>query len=348
MKRIIVITLAFLLLLSACTVQPENTTHNITSTPTSSHAPSLDFTQPTVTDPTQSTGGNPVVPGNPDVVFFRKVAREMGEDGWLWTFVQNGLKNGEMTPDLIVFQFFGINLRYRYDENYIRHKYTEMSHNMVLHTTIAPGILLAGFGPEAEARDMKKIDEFLASIRDPQELLSQDPDSLDLEVVDKELFFRLMHQAIEGDPQPEGTNTVYWSMPSWALLGEQEFVDGYKFQVGITNETGGVDEVYIDVLFETGKGYNEYIQLSDMVDNGTATADQEILFQKLCDIVQNMEDSDSYIAGSDEYKSEIVAGIDLSRLYSFLYNLHTGNWTPYDINHVILHEERIPKEEAPI
>ncbi len=347
MKRIIVITLAFLLLLSACTVQPENTTHNITSTPTSSHGPSPDVTQPTVTDPTQSTGDTPVVPDNPNVVFFRKVAREMGEDGWLWTFVQHGMKNGEMTPDLVVFTFYGINLRYRYDDAYIYHNYTPMSHGMVLHTTYAPAIMLAGFGPEAEARDMQKIDEFLASTRDPQELLSQDPDSLDLEVVDKELFFRLMRQAIEGDPQPEGTNMVYWSLPSWALLGEQEYIDGYKFQVGITNETGGVDKVYIDVIYETGTKYNDYIQLSDMVDNGTASAQQVEAFRKLEAITLAMEQQESYIAMGEEYKALELGGIQFSRLYDMLNNIHQGNWLPYDVNHVILHEERIPEEDVP-
>ncbi len=334
MKKIITLLLAACLL-TGCAVDPLISTDSPASESTVPSAP--ESTAPGTTAGTEE----------PKIKFFRKVAREVQEDGWVWTFVQNGFKNGDVPPGLCVFQFNGMNFRHRYDDAYIRHNYTRMSHGMVLHTTYAPAIKLAGFGPEAEDRDMAKIDAFLASTTDPQELLSRDPDSLELEVVDKEMFFRLMRQALEGEPQAEGPNDVYWQIPSWGLLGEQEYMDGYKFQVGLANETGLVDVIRLDVAYKTGEEYNEYTILSDMVDDGTATAEQAEAYRLLETIARAMEQEESYIAMAEEYKALELGGIQFARLYEILNNIHNGNWTPYDINHVILDEERIPEEDAP-
>lgn len=266
-----------------------------------------------------------------EVSFYRKVAREVQEDGWVFTFVCNGYKDkSKDDSNLIKFQFFGINQRYRYDDNYIRTDIQTTPNGYTQSATIIPACLTWGTGSEAERRDMQLIQSI---INDPEataeSLLELNPEDYSFEVLDKDLFFRLMKTALTSEPQKEGTDLTYWDKPTYAFLVEPVYIDGYKFQVCFMQETGCVDELYIDVLYQTGSGYKDYIQLSDLVDNKKATEDQLQVFELIQDIVVDIKNAESFIVNSDSYQNVVIGDIDFSRLYTFLEKIHSNNYEQY-------------------
>ncbi len=330
MKKVLCSLFIFCLVFCGCTPDPGESTTGTASSSTP-----------------ESTGGNVVVPDNPEVKFFRKVATELHDDGWAYIFVYSGYKGEVPGTDPAGFSFSAVNLRYRYREDYIVEMYYPRGENRYAHTIYAPGYMLKGWGPKSEFLDLKQISTFLETDNDPYVLLENAPDALNLEVLDEELVLRLMRQAIEGDPQPEGTNMDYWKLPSWAVLAEQAYVDGYKFQVGFTNQTAGVDAMYIDVLYETGVEYNQYAQLSDLVADGTATQEQIDAFTRIQALAQQITETDFFLASGDEYKELVIGDIDFSRLYAFLSDLHIANTEPYLTQHVILFEEIVTEDQVP-
>lgn len=271
--------------------------------------------------------------------FYRKVARQMNEDGWVFSFVNEGLKDETMDDsDLCKYEYFGINLRYRYDTNYAE-KVTFPTQDGTFTQTYERGTLVFGAGSEAQARDHALIDEILDNDRTVEELLALNPEDYTFEELDGEMFFRLMRTALTGEPHREGTEQSYWDKPSYAMLAEPTYVDEYKFQVGFMTATGCVDEVYIDVLYKTGEEYDAYIQLSDMIDDGTATQEQQEAFALIQTIVDDIKANNDFSVGGEEYRNTVLGGIDFSRLYTFLYNIHINNYDMYFADLVILDSE---------
>lgn len=269
--------------------------------------------------------------GTMKVAFYRKVAREVQQDGWVYTFVNHGLKDPNADDsDLLRYQFFGINIRYRYDEDYYQLQTHESKDGKTTTTwkVITP-LLIWGQGPAAQARDRVLIDEILDRSRTTQELLALDPKDYTFETLDSEMFFRLIREALTGEPQKEGQDPSYWELPSYALLSEPQYLDGYEFQVGFLKATGCVDELYIDVLFETGKGYNDYVQLSDLVENGTATEQQLQAFELIGQITEGIKENEIFIYDADAYRHKKIGQIDFSRLYTLLNNIHNNKIGDY-------------------
>ncbi len=323
MKKLVILLLAVCLLTGCVTVPGEST---------GTAAP-------------ESTGGNGVVPDNPNVKFFRKVATELHGDGWAYSVVGSGTK-GE-TGETIRFSFSAINLRYRCHADYIIDIYTPRSEGNYLHIIYAPAYMQKGFGPYEEFLDIKQINDFLQSGKTPDALLREAPEALELQVLDEALVLRLLRRAVESDPQPEGTNMDYWRLPGWGLLAEPAYTDGYKFQVGFLNETGSVDALFIDVLYKTGEAYNEYVQLSDLVEAGTATQAQTEAFALIETLTGRITDTEYFLETGDEYKNLVIGEIDFSRLYAFLSDLHEANTEPYLIMHEILFEELVTEDQVP-
>lgn len=268
-----------------------------------------------------------------EISFYRKVARETLDNGWVYTFVNDGLKDEtEDDSDLIKYRFFGMNIRYKYDDNYIQKviRTPDSKNEAAPYTeiTVRPFLML-GEGSQVQKEDMELIAEILDSKNSVDDLLALDPNDYDFKEVDKEMFFRLMRTALTGEPQKEGTDITYWEKPSYAFLNEQAYIDGYKLQIAFLQETGCVDELYIDVLYQTGEGYNDYVQLSDMVDNNTATAEQKQAFDMILKIVDDIKENENYIYNADEYKNKTIGGVDFSRLYVFLNNIHENKFEPY-------------------
>lgn len=269
--------------------------------------------------------------GNNDILFYRKVAREFNDDGWVYTFVNNGWKDPDADDsNLYKFQFFGINLRYKYNENYIQTITRELPNGEIYIERVIPTCLILGTGLDAEKRDMQLIEEILYNKNySAEELLALDPDDYTFEVIDKEMFFRLMRTALTSEPQAEGEDKSYWEKPTYAFFTEPDWRDGYKFQIAFVQETGGVDELYIDVLFKTGEGYDDYIQLSDLIDAQSATADQTQAFEMIKSITMAIRERDNFMATAEDYKNIIIDGIDFSRLYTFLKNIHENKFDQY-------------------
>lgn len=270
-----------------------------------------------------------------EVKFYRKVARETLDNGWVYTFVNDGLKDENADDsDLIKYSFFGINLRYKYDDNYVRkvvHEPESPDKGKPFTEIIIPPCLLLGDGSEAEKRDMQLIDTILDyKNKSVEDLLALNPDDYEFEVIDKAMFFRLMKTALTSEPQKEGNDQAYWDKPTYAFYTEPTYLSGYKFQIAFLQETGCVDELYIDVLYQTGDDYKDYVQLSDLVDNQTATAEQKQVFDNIVKIVADIKENENFIVNAAEYKDKKIGEVDFSRLYNFLNNIHKNNFKVYN------------------
>lgn len=271
-----------------------------------------------------------------EVMFFRKVARETLDNGWVYTFVYEDFKDATADDsDLIKYSFFGINLRYKYDDNYISkvvHTPEEPKKGKPYTEIIIPPFLMLGEGSQGDKNDMQLIEKILDSQKSVGELLALNPDDYTFESVDKEMFFRLMKTALTGEPQKENTDKSYWEKPSDAFFSESAYLSGYKFQIAFLQETGCVDELFIDVLYQNGNGYKDYVQLSDLVENNTATPEQKRAFERIVKITEEIKESENYITNANEYKNETIGGVDFSRLYNFLNNIHTNKFELYHEN----------------
>ncbi len=270
-----------------------------------------------------------------DISIFRKVAREECEDGWVYTFMYEDYKDEKADDSgLLKYSFSGINIRYTYDKEYIQKKviYPEDENDDIITQIIYPTFLLLGDGSADEKADMALIYEILTPDRSVEELLAIDPDAYEFKTVDKDMFFRLMHTALTGEPQKEGSKLSYWDKPSYAIMCEEAFLSGYKFQVSCLHSTGFIDVIYIDVLYQDNSSDCGYVQLSDMIDNNTATEEQKKVFEKIKQIAEEIKGTDNYLINADSYKSLTIGDVDFSRLYTFLENIHNNSFEEYIIH----------------
>lgn len=279
-------------------------------------------------------------------VFYRQVAREMTDDGWVFTFVKNGLKDPEEdknADDLIRYQFFGINIRYRaldgYEERVTQEKIVD-GETVSYTETYVPGILIWGSANEAQKRDFEMIHELLKNERTTEELLALNLEDYQFEELDRELFFRLMKIALKSEWQKEGKLQSYWEKPSYAMLQEPDFMDGYKLQVSFLQETGCVDELFIDVLYKNQTDFHGYDQLSDLVDKGKADEEQVKLWEKICSITDMIKEEELFITGKENYQDMELAGVDLSKLYTFLKNIHENKYERYIPDKEMISQEK--------
>lgn len=263
-----------------------------------------------------------------DFPLYMNVARQCNDDGWVFTFVyQHEKENVERMDGLIRFYFNGINVRYRYLKDYAETYSIKKKDGSTEEHSYHSGVLIWGRSKETAA-DSAKIDSLLENA-DKESLLALDPDSLEFTSLDKGMFFRLMNEALTGSPQAESDDQSYWDLPGYAALAEQEFLDGYKFQVCFLKETGLVDVCYIDVLYQTGPGLMDYVQLSDLVEKGNASEEQIQCFHHIQEIAKQIEEKDTFVAGRDEYKDIKWGDIEMQRLSVFLQNIHNGDYVQY-------------------
>ena len=265
-----------------------------------------------------------------NVAFFRKIARETQEDGWVYTFKYEDFKDENADDShLIKYAFFGINLRYRYDEDYIQKVVRNDSSKPIIEV-IYPTLLIRGGASEKESEEIEYINSVLLdSKKSVEELLAMNPDDYEFETLDKNILFRLMRQALTGEPQKEGSDIQYWNLPSYAMLVEPDYSKGYKFQIAFLNGTGCVDELYIDVLYKTGDRYADYVQLSDLVANNSATEEQREAFERIQAIEKDIKEQENFTAYASEYKKGKIGEIDFKRLYKFLKDIHQNDFLRY-------------------
>lgn len=277
-------------------------------------------------------GGKQTIPPETDftVHFSRQVARKMTDDGWVYTFVCNSAKDGD-NSDIIRYQFFAMNIRFKYGENSIQVVQNTLDNGEVVTNTYVQPVQFWGAATQAQLRDRQIIDSIIKDYsRQPEELLAVNRDDYTLETIDKNIFFDLMQQALTSPPQKEGTRLSYWEKPTWAFLMEPDYLSGYKFQVAFMQETGCVDELYIDVLYPTETGLTDYMQLSVLVEEGKATQEQYELFTEIQRITAMIKEEELFIAGADSYKDKVYGDVKLSRLYTFLMDIHENKFDRYD------------------
>ena len=281
-------------------------------------------------------------PGGFNVWIYEKIARRVTEDGWVFTFEQYGSKTVDDSK-LCRYSFSGVNLRYRYDDAYIQTVSHSTDSGVTRRERRVPSTLNWGYGSPAQQRDKELIETILTNDKEPEALLALDPADYSFESIDKELFFGLMREALTGDRHKEGTNPAYWEIQESAFLTEPLALDGYKLQIAYLALLGCVDEIYIDVLYPTGEGYKDYVQLSDLVETGQATPEQREAFALLAQIGEQIKREDSFIAGAEDYRNRILGGIDFSRLARFLQKLHENDIDAYRVEDIY---EEIKEEDG--
>ena len=259
-------------------------------------------------------------------------AREVKEDGWVYTFVYTQMKDPELNKSdgLIRYEFYGANDRYSYKGN--TYETVDRSEDHPGKTEVNRGVRIFGEQSDAQKRDMKLIREkILKQNATAEELLALKEEDFEFEELDGAMFFRLMREALTSDPDPEPKDLVHLNLPTWQMLMEPVYIDGYKFQLCYFSRLGTVDVIYIDVLYkdENDKSLAGYSQLSDLVETGEATPEQVELYQeiqKTMDLILGQEDLHGAIQNMDQKK---IAGVDLKRLYTMIDNIGNGEYQKY-------------------
>lgn len=277
-----------------------------------------------------------------EIVFYRQVARQTSEDGWVFSFIKNGYKDEEEdknATDLYRYQFNGINIRYRgidgFYDRYVREKNTDKGTEKYLEIVI-PGILIWGSANEDQENDMRIIENLLSDCNSDNDLLSRESDKLELKELDSKIFWNVAEKALNSEWQKEAVVPEYWEKPAYAMLQEPEFINGYKFQVAFLSETGCIDELYIDVLYEDDSQWIGYVQLSDLVEEKLATKEQISLWKSICSIVDILKEEELFIAGTEMYQDKQIAEVDLSRLYLMLQNIHKNEYMQYSVEPTVV------------
>lgn len=253
----------------------------------------------------------------------------ISDDGWVYVFSYVSYSDGSITDS--PYTFYGVNLRYRYNDAYMKEPVYDKNGKLVSGAQPQSIQILGNSSSGAIRNDMDKVSKMLGYNTGnitKEDLLAIDRESVTFEELDKDLFFRLMDECLESEPNPTGK---YVDIPSYALLTETEYIDGYKFQIGFIGGIGTVDIMYIDVLYKTGDEYNAYKQLSDMVDDKTATDEQIKAFKLISDISNGIIKDNNLLYGYDENSKTKIADIDLSRLYSFFKDIENNNYNKYAI-----------------
>lgn len=261
------------------------------------------------------------------------------DDGWVYEFDNqydtDSFDYGSQDDNRFPFAFKGINLRYRYNEGFTESFEDEDEDgNKITKTVLQSTLHLGDSDSQIERRDMDKIAEYLDYDRDgphltTAELLALTPEDLDFEYIDADMFLELMHECLTSEPDPYGN---YKGIPSWGLFTEPVYLNDYKFQIGLLGGFGRIELLMFDVLYRTGDGLTDYVQLYDLVQKGEASEEQIQLLSTLQDIEQGIAENNDHRYRFDELGDRVIADVDLSRLYAMLENivkLHYGQYVVY-------------------
>ena len=268
-----------------------------------------------------------------------RMAYHIANDGWVYVFANQCLDTdtdyGSGAPDRWPFAFRGVNLRYRYNEGFTEtYTSTDDKGNVVTRTVLQSTLLLGSSDSQAERQDMDTIAKYLGYDRTGKlyttaELLALTPEDLQFTYLDPDMFLGLLQECLTAENNPRGE---YYNLPSWALFAEPIYLDDYKFQVGLIGGLGTVEVLMLDVLYKTGDGLTDYVQLYDLVQAGTATEEQVALLNTLQEIEQGIVENNDLQYGVDTYKDSVIANVKLSRLYGMLKNIMEDNYGQYIIS----------------
>lgn len=254
------------------------------------------------------------------------------ESGWCWEFLYCDYSEEirKKDPNARIYIFWGTNLRYRYADDYWYWSYTQTPEGYFKYG-IKNGLIQWGGSSEAEVRDMRKMREIMSNKNSVQDILAKKQSEFSFETVDGAMVYRLVHSTLEGpytDEMPfENRYTAdHYPKSGMHSLIEPAYKDGYRFQDLYVSEMGIIGNTYIDVLYQTGEEYNEYVQLSDLVAEGKANAEQKEAYDLIQTIRAAILEENNFIASAEKYKGKTIGGIDFSRLYDFLEIIHESKW----------------------
>ncbi len=251
-------------------------------------------------------------------------------DGWITTFEYEDSKDRSEAPDFDYYPRYDFkicNVRHWDDDPSIISMYSpyQIGRQSKQYRN-------AGYANDTAAleRDLDKIRNILVPAPEPEELLALDPATVTFEVLDKDQFFRLMRKALTGDiPEPDKQRS-FDGFYDENYYRERVFLEGYIFRVSLLWGWGFMDEVFIDVAIGNE---NEYVLLSDLVEQGKATAEQQEAYALMRQIAENLKGREfepNY--GAEAYKDTVIGTIDFSRLYDMMNYLMDNIWPEaYDL-----------------
>ena len=278
----------------------------------------------------QSADSEPTVPSRrseiaPTKITERRFAFELLDDDWAAYF------RYEYIPDNknpYVYSFVINNMRYRYNEEWSESwtKSADRDGNPVYNVSYTLDPIKSWFSiNDARRNDRKKISELFADSPSPEQLLALSEDSLQFEELDKDLFFRLIRKAFSENQGTERETPRHQLDYFYYMTYENEFHNGCKFQISyLMSFPGYLEKIVIDVLYKTGEEYNDYDQLSDLVRDGKAGAEQQEAYALIRKIEDAVVAQNRFDALCDEYEDIEIGGIDFSRLWQFMQDLETA------------------------
>ena len=251
-------------------------------------------------------------------------------DGWITTFEYEDAKDRSEAPDSDSYPSYDYTIcNVRHWDNDPVLIYMRPPHQ----TGIKSGQYRdAGYVSDAGAleRDLDKIAEILTTGTKPEALLALDPATIEFEVLDKDQFFRLMRKALTGDIREPDRQRSFDGLYDENYYREKVFLDDYIFRVSLLWGWGFMDEVFIDVAIGNE---NEYVLLSDLVEQGKATAEQQeayALMRQIAESLKGREFEPNY--GAEAYKDTVIGTIDFGRLYDMMNYLMDNIWPEdYDL-----------------
>ena len=87
-----------------------------------------------------------------------------------------------------------------------------------------------------------------------------------------------------------------------------------------------------DVLYRTGDGLTDYVQLYDLVKNGEASEEQIQLLNALQEIERGIVENNDLQFKRDEFEDEVIDDVAFSRLYVMLKNIMELNYGQYVVS----------------
>lgn len=257
-------------------------------------------------------------------------------DGWVYVFdnqyVEGEFDYSSQSDTQFPFSFRGINLRYRYSEEFTETVDTKKADGTMESQTVYKSTLLLGqSNSQIERNDLNKIAEYLGYERDgsyytTSELLALTPSELDFSYLDADMFVSLLQECLRAEPIDLGE---YVNIPSHALFTEPAYLEEYKLQVGLIGGFGTVEVILFDVLYRTGDSLTDYVQLYDLVKNGEASEEQIQLLNTLQEIEHGIVENNDLQYAVSEHGDTVIAGISLERLYAMLENIMKNHYAQY-------------------
>ncbi len=250
----------------------------------------------------------------------------------LLQYIEGDFDYSSQNDNQFPFGFRGINLRYRYSEDYTETIEVENADGTKeFKTVLKSPLLLGSSNSQIERSDLNTIADYLGYERDgsyytTSELLALTPSDLNFNYIDAEMFIEMLQECLTAKPIELGE---YINIPSYALFTEPLYADEYKFQVGLIGGFGTVEVIVFDVLYRTGDGLTDYVQLYDLVQEGNASDEQIQLLDTLQKIEKGIVAENNLQFQIKEYGNMVIAGVSLARLYTMLENIMNNDYEQY-------------------